>query len=229
VFIIISNLAFGEITNKSLQKLPRISKENLMSETLELQDTPVFSYPLASGDMRYIEIGERDIFLRKDPTSGMVFRGEISGCGSDCFVELNEILLEFAMSCEGCREKSLAAGEVADFGEHLGKILLETTHDDISELTETEKLANSFRCLLNSMSSKYTEQINSSYLEYSLECCPLRECAKDTGLNRSVALAQISFVALCKHIIKSLAPNLILVEPTEDGDNPIHKIVIKVP
>jgi hypothetical protein len=199
-----------------------------MSETLDIQDAPVFSYPLASGDMRYIEIGERDIYLRKDPTSGTVFRGEISGCGPECFVELNEILLEYAMSCEGCREEDIAAEEVAHFGENLGKILLETTRDDIAKLTKSEQIANSFRCILNSMNSKYTEQINSSYLEYSLDCCPLRECAKDTGLNRSVELAQISFVALCRQIIRSLAPNLALVEPTEKGDNPIHKIVIAV-
>ena len=141
-----------------------------MSETLEFQDAPVFSYPLASGDMRYIEIGERDIYLRKDPISGMVFRGEISGCGSECFVELNEILLEYAMSCEGCREKSIAAEEVAHFGQNLGKVLLDNTYDYIAELTKAEKLANTFRCILNSMSSKYTEHINASCLEYALEC-----------------------------------------------------------
>jgi hypothetical protein len=199
-----------------------------MSETLEFQDAPVFSYPLASGDMRYIEIGERDIYLRIDPVSGIVFRGEISGCGSECFVELNEILLEYAMSCEGCREKGVAAEEVTHFGENLGKILLENTHYDIAELTKIEKLANVFRCILNSMSSKYSEKINSSSLEYALECCPLRECAKDTGLNRSVEMAQISFVALCKHVVDSLAPTSELLEPTEEGDIPIHKIVIAV-
>ena len=30
-----------------------------MNEFLEIQDAPIFSYAIASGDMRYIEIGER--------------------------------------------------------------------------------------------------------------------------------------------------------------------------
>ena len=44
-----------------------VFKDNHMAEILEIQDTPIFSYAIASGDMRYIEIGERDIYLRNDP------------------------------------------------------------------------------------------------------------------------------------------------------------------
>ena len=177
-------------------------------------------------EMRYIEIGERDIYLRTDPDVGLVFRGEISGCGSECFVELNEILLEYAMSCEGCREVNVASEEVSCFGEHLGKILVANINDDIIEMGTKDKLSTVFKCILNSMSSKYIEQVSTDRLEFSLDCCPLRECARDTGLNRSVEMAQISFVALCRYLINSLAPKWELVEPTEGGDRPIHKIVV---
>jgi hypothetical protein len=228
VFIINIELTFGQRILISHQYLPLIPKENLMTETLETQDAPILSYPLASGDMRYIEIGEREIYLRKDPKLGLVFRGEISGCGSDCFVELNEILLEYAMSCEGCREEIVAAKEVSCFGELLGKILVANIVDDIINMGTIDKLSTTFKCILNSMSSKYIEQASTDRLEYSLDCCPLRECARDTGLNRSVEMAQISFVALCRYITNSLAPKWELVEPTESGNNPIHKIVIAV-
>ncbi|UCF28464.1 MAG: hypothetical protein JSW42_01910 [Chloroflexota bacterium] len=197
-----------------------------MTETLEIEDSPVFSYPLASGDMRYIEIGERDIYLRDIPDTGLVFRGEIPGCGSECYVELNEILLEYAMSCEGCREESKAGEEVTCFGEHLGKILLANTHDAIENLTKVDQVAFVFHRVLDSMSSNYREYVGDDKLEYSLDCCPLRECAQHTGLNRSVELAQISFVALCKYLIESLAPDWELVKPTAEDDIPIHKIIV---
>lgn len=197
-----------------------------MAETLEIQNSPVFSYPLASGDMRYIEIGEREIYLRSKLETGMVFRGEISGCGSDCFIELNEILLEYAMSCEGCREKNTAGEEVSCFGEHLGKILAVHIQDAIADMTVEDKLAYAFKCILNSMSSKYSEIISRARLEYSLDCCPLRECARDSGLNRSVEMAQISFVALCQYLVESLAPDWKLIEPIGESDTPIHKIII---
>jgi hypothetical protein len=198
-----------------------------MTETLEIQDTPVFSYAIASADMRYIEIGERDIYLRNDPEAGLVFRGEISGCGSNCFVELNEILLEYAMSCEGCRDQSVASQEVVRFGEHLGEVLVAKTYKNIAKLPTTEKLSSAFKCILNSMSATYIEESKENHLEYSLGCCPLRECAKSTGLSRSVEMAHLSFIALCKSLIKALAPNWVLMQPSEkDNSIPIHKIVI---
>jgi hypothetical protein len=198
-----------------------------MTETLEIQDTPVFSYAIASADMRYIEIGERDIYLRNDPEAGLVFRGEISGCGSDCFVELNEILLEYAMSCEGCRDQSVTSQEVVRFGEHLGEVLVTKTYKNIAKLPTTEKLSSAFKCILNSMSATYIEESKEDNLEYSLDCCPLRECAKSTGLSRSVEVAHLSFIALCKSLIKALAPDWVLMQPSEvDNSIPIRKIVI---
>ena len=200
-----------------------------MTETLEIQDAPVFSYKLASADMRYIEIVERNIYLRDDPNVGLVFRGEIPGCGSDCFVELNEILLEYAMSCEGCREQSAATREVVRFGERLGEVLAAKTYHDIAELPTAEKLSSAFKCILNSMHVTYIEESKEDRLEYSLDCCPLRECAKSTGFNRSVEMAHLSFMALCKSLTEALAPDWVLMQPSEEDANlPIHKIIIAV-
>jgi hypothetical protein len=198
-----------------------------MTESLEIQDAPVFSYTLASADMRYIEIAEREIYLRHDPSAGLVFRGEISGCGSDCYVGLGEILLEYAMSCEGCREPSVVSEEVVRFGEHIGEVLVAKIYDDFADLPTTEKLSSGFKCILNSMNAAYIEESKEDYLEYSLDCCPLRECAKSTGLSRSVEMAHLSFTALCKSLIKALAPNWVLMKPSEEDTNiPIHKIII---
>ena len=200
-----------------------------MIETLEIQNSPVFSYAIASGDMRYIEIGEREIYLRKDPEAGLVFRGEISGCGPECYIELNEILLEYAMSCEGCREQSVASKEVIQFGEHLSEVLLAIYDPGSVEPKTVEKLSSAFKCVLYSMGAKFDEEIKAEQIEYSLDCCPISECASNTGLNRSVEMAHLSFVALCKDLIKGLAPGWALIQPTEaDNAIPIHKIVIAV-
>ena len=58
--------------------------------------------------MRYTEVAEMEIYLRDDPKAGLVFRGEISGCKPGRFVDLGQILLQYAMSCEECREQSVA-------------------------------------------------------------------------------------------------------------------------
>ncbi|MFC1922522.1 hypothetical protein ACFLY4_04465 [Chloroflexota bacterium] len=198
-----------------------------MAEVLEFHDAPVYSYPLASADMRYIEIEKRDIFLRNDPELGLVFQGEISGCGLGCYITLNEILLEFAMSCEGCREDNVASKEVVSFGEHLGEILAATTLSEITDMHGSEKLSHAFNSILNSMAAKYIEQIKENHLEYSLDCCPISECASSSGLSRSVEMAHRAFTALCRSLINELAPDWVLIEPSEADTNiPIHKIIV---
>lgn len=198
-----------------------------MTDSLDIQDTPVYSYPIASGDMRYIEIGERDIYLRNDPESGLIFQGQIAGCGPKCHFELNEILLEYALSCEGCRDQGLATKEVIQFGKYLGEVLGETIAHQHKDSPDSQKISNAFKCVLNSMSANYIEHIKSDRIEYRLDCCPLSECARNIGLNRSITMAYISFVALCRSLIKNIAPGWELKKPNEEGsDIPMHKIVI---
>jgi len=198
-----------------------------MTGTLDTQEGAVFSYALASADLRYIEIGEREIYLRSDPDKGLVFQGEIAGCGPDCYVDLSEILLEYAMSCEGCSRPELASEMLNHFGDHLGQVYVEKTIQDTEKLDRVDKISSAINCILNSMDAKFIEDNQANHLEYSLECCPLSECAKDIGLNRSVEMAYLSFLALCNSLITKLAPGWSLVHPSAvEIDIPIHRILI---
>jgi hypothetical protein len=201
-----------------------------MPAVIEIKEIPVLSYHLASADMRYIETGVRNIYLREDPDLGLVYRGEIPDCGPACYVGLNEILLEYAMSCEGCKEETTAAEEVSQFGVRLGEILLAKMQLDTLDLATTQKLLKGFEPIFNSMSAVYEIELQEDRLGVSLRCCPLSECAKTTGLGRNVELAYISFTALCTTLIGYLAPDWVLLQPTEGAVQlPLHDIVIVSP
>ena len=86
-------------------------------------DSPLYTYEIASGDMRYIEINERNLYLRRDPSLGLILRGELPGCGAGCYADLSQVMLEYAMTCEGCKSPQEAAEYVANFGKRLGEIL----------------------------------------------------------------------------------------------------------
>ena len=198
-----------------------------MTRTLDAQEGAVFSYTLASADLRYIEIGERDIYLRRDPDKGLVFRGEIAGCGPDCYVDLSEILLEYAMSCEGCSRPELSTEMLIHFGDHLGQVYVEKTSHDTEHLDAAEVISKAFNCILNSMDAKFTEDKQANQIEFSLDCCPLSECAKDTGLNRSVEMAYLAFIALVNGVLSRLSPEWTLVRPSAVEINiPMHQILI---
>lgn len=198
-----------------------------MSETYEIQDAPVFSYVMASADMRHSGIGERDIYLRNNAKKGLLFQGEISGCGSGCFVDLSQILLEYAMSCEGCGEDHIASEEAVRFGKRLAEILAVKLNQNSPELSPKEKIAAAVKIILNSMGASYMEAHEEDRVEYIVNCCPLSECGKNTGLASSAAVAHIAFVALCQKLLTILAPDWVLQQPAAVGGKiPIHKIVI---
>ena len=88
------------------------------------QESLLYSYRIASGDMKYIEINTREIYLRRDPTAGPVLRGEIPECGASCHATLSRVFLEYAMSCRGLEDSSEVLENVIQFGELLGERLV---------------------------------------------------------------------------------------------------------
>lgn len=189
--------------------------------------TLLFSYAIASAEMRFIEICTRDIYLSIDSESNPILRGEVSDCGSGSAVDLNQIFLEFSLSCEGCKNREIAEESVKKFGEQLGKIIVDTLLINKQNIPTIEKISTTYQCVLNSMSVSYTMVPASDNLHYNLSYCPIRETAKLNGLTRGIAMAHLSFIALCRSIIENLSPNWVLLNPTEaDIDNPLNEIVL---
>lgn len=198
-----------------------------MSQTLNSPDVPVFSYIISSADMRHIEIEKTNIYLRNDQDGVLIFQGKVSGSRPGFFIDLSEILLQYVMSCEGCKDHEVALQEVVHFGEHLGEILIKKSQHDLVDLPSTDKLWRVFKSVLSSMDVSYTVDSNENLLEYALDCCPIRGCASKTGLGRSVELAHVAFVALCSTLVTALAPEWVLLQPSDmDLSHPIEKIVV---
>jgi hypothetical protein len=209
-----------------------VQKRDLQDNTLPItnkntSDTFLCSYTVASAEMRYIEICKRDIYLRRDYESNPILRGEISDCGSGSAVDLNQILLEYSVSCEGCKKQEISEDAVITFGEQLGKILVDTLYKDKTDIPTIEKISTTFKCVLDSMTMPYTVASASDTLQFNLSGCPIRETAKKNGLTRGIAMAHRSFIALCTCIIQNISPHWVMLNSTEaDIENPLHEIVI---
>jgi len=170
-------------------------------------ETALFSYVIASADMRYIEVNTRQIFLRDDPEQGLLLRGEIPGCGQGCYADLSQMLLEYALSCDNCREQDAAQSSVAEFGERLGKILA-------AQLARgAGRLSAAFDCAVRSLGVPFTAERSEASLRYSLASCPLCESGSKTGLQRELALARHGFAALCQGLLVALAPDWEMLTP----------------
>lgn len=186
---------------------------------------PLFNYTLASADMRYIEIGERVIYLRPDPDHGLVIRGEIEGCGSACHVDLSQIFLEFTLSCEGCRQEDVVEEALIYFGDRLGNLLAARMYPDRESTSEIESLTGMFNCVFASMNLPYSLDRETSSLYYRFHKCPFCDNQQFAGLLRSTEMARLGFISFCESILKNLAPDWVLAKPTrKDLSNPLLEV-----
>jgi len=191
-------------------------------------DSPLYSYVIASGDMRYIEINQRNLFLRRDPNLGLILRGELPGCGAGCYADLSQVLLEYAMTCEGCKSPQEAGEYVAGFGRRLGELIAQRLEPELSALPAQDRLLTTLEFLLKSMVVPYTSEVSSQRLSFTLEYCPLCETGSTSGMTRELVMARHGFAALCASLVTALAPGWNLVSPTQqDAEQELLAVVVE--
>ena len=198
----------------------------MVMENPTIKEEELLSYVIASGDMRFIGIGERVLYLRSDPELGQVIRGEMPGCGSDCYVNFSQTLLEYVMSCGDCRQAELAAKAADHFGEQLGQKLRTVCFEDTAVSPKLENLTNVLTLILNSMDVPFQLDQSENQLQFTLAYCPLHTTAHKTGLNLWVALAHRALISLVETLLQDLAPKWTLQTPAErESEKPIQEIL----
>jgi len=191
-------------------------------------DVPLYTYVIASGDMRYIEINQRNLFLRHDPNLGLLLRGELPGCGPGCYADLSQVLLEYAMTCEGCKSPQEASEYVASFGRRLGEILAQQLLLEFSAPLAEDRLRAALEILLKSMVVPYACEVFPQRLSFTLEYCPLCESGDSSGMSRELVMARYSFASLCASFVVTLAPGWKVVTPTEqDAEQALLALVVE--
>lgn len=199
----------------------------MLNKGQSIRQGELLSYTIASGDMRYIEINERDVFLCGDPELGLIIRGEVPECGVDCDVNLSHILLEHAMTCSGCKEPLMAEETAERFGRQLGEKLAVLLCQDAPEAPNCDQLCDSFEVILKSMDASYQRECNDKVLVYDLEDCPLLDTARLNGFSQWAPMARRSFVSLCEGIVSTLQPTWVIEQPNGNtAISPISEILI---
>ncbi len=192
----------------------------------DVQEVHLLSYIIASSDMRYIQINEREVYLRHDPDLGLVIQGDVPGTRADLNANLSYMLLEFSMSCEDCKDRVMTAESAERFGEHLGQVFIDSLYQEAPEVITANQLAGAFDIILNSMGVTFTKELTDEQLRYDLALSPLHEAAGKTGLVLQVAMAQRAFVAMCKRILQVMALDWTLAEPSEpESEAPLRQIL----
>jgi hypothetical protein len=199
----------------------------MLTTSREAQGEQLLSYAIASGNMRHIQINERDVYLRSDPQLGPIVVGEVPECGPDCNANLSQMLLEYTMSCEDCRDQATTARYIDHFGDDLGEKLIARLYDVVPETADPDRLSEVMDIILNSMGVAFQKDLTVDHLRYDLAHSPIHEAARNSGLNLWVAPAHNAFVALCNRVLQTLAPEWELVQPAEaETEVPLDTVLI---
>lgn len=178
------------------------------AEPLDMQEALLLRYPIASGDMKFIEVNQRDVYLRHDPTSGMVLRGEIPDCGPGCYADLGQVILEYALTCEDCEDPLRSGAHAETFAKNLGASFVTKIQKGMPGATPAARVAAALECLLRSLKVPFTAERAGDETRYVMDTCPLCEAAEQTGMRGRVALAHEALDELVRFVLAILDPAL---------------------
>ena len=198
----------------------------MLSANPTTQAEELLSYVIASGDMRFIGIGERVLYLYQDPECGSVIRGEIPGCSAECHANLSQILLEYVMSCGDCRDAEFATQAADRFGTQLGQKFVDVHFKNTAVLPTTSHFIEAMTIIIKSLDVPFQLVKSENQLQFTLSYCPLHTNAEKTGLNLWVTFAHRAFITLIETIMQKLACEWTLDSPAErESSLPMHEIV----
>jgi hypothetical protein len=174
----------------------------------------IYRYSIASSDMYYTELEQRDVFVSDDPVNGFQIWGQIASGGRATSVCLCQMLLEYAMYCHSWSSLSEAIFNMRLFGEQLGvglaRFIKETPPAEIGQNAG----ACSLMCLWEAMNIQFTVEQVGPEMRFFFANCPLEEIAQRNGL-REVDLALYGVNALCQTLIHIIDPRMEIMTPVE--------------
>jgi hypothetical protein len=172
-------------------------------DSRDLEQSQIFRYVIASGEMRFIEREERRVHLSNQSNKGLIVWGDIPGCGESCDADLSLLLLEHCMSCEGCEDPEKLSHA---FSTAIGKALsaeITRRHPDLQAHALSREamkvLTNSIR--VSEQQGKFEGD------QFRFAVCPLCDSARASGVVRDLDLVHSAFFDVVEEILQALDVN----------------------
>jgi len=173
--------------------------------------------------MYYSEIGQRDVFVRDEPTHGFQIFGELSGAGEDTAISLSEIFLEYAMFCQTGFDEPQAYALMESFGSGLGQATAMFMLDSIFTNGIHNPGVCALECILETLGVNFTLHQIGPELRFIICECPFERIAGQTGLPQS-ELAHVGLNAMCQGLLKVIQPGLPVASPADERYDHIFAI-----
>lgn len=194
-----------------------------MSATYQTKPTLICRYPIASSDMYYTEVGQRDVFVQDDLLHGFQVWGELTGAGEETSISLCEIFLEYAMLCQTGYEENQAYGMMESFGSGLGQAVAMYMLDHIFLDGFPNPGVCALECVLETLKVDFTVHQIGPELRFIICDCPFEKTAAQTGLPQT-ELAHVGLNAMCQGLLYVIQPELPVASPVDERYDHIFAI-----
>ena len=194
-----------------------------MSAISQARAKLICRYPIASSDMYYSEVGQRDVYVRDDLVHGFQMWGELTGAGEETAISLSEIFLEYAMTCQTSYEENQAYACMESFGSGMGQAVAMYMLDNIFLNGFPNPGICALECILETMKVDFTIHQIGPELRFIICDCPFEKTAGQTGLPQS-ELAHIGLNAMCQGLLKVIQPELPVASPVDEHYDHIFAI-----
>jgi hypothetical protein len=198
-----------------------------MLKNPERRATLLCRYPIASSDMYYSELGQRDVYVYDDPQHGFRMWGELTGGGEETAIPLCEVFLEYAMLCQPWADETTAYYQMESFGEGLGEAVAQYIHDNILSGTLANPGACALECVLESLDLNFTIHQIGPELRFIICECPFDEIARRTGMPQS-ELGHVGINAMCQSLLHAIQPELPVSSPIDERIDHIFAITSEI-
>lgn len=198
-----------------------------MSKNAEQRATLICRYPIASGDMYYTELGQRDVYVYDDPQRGFRMWGELMGQGDATTIPLCEVFLEYAMLCQLWTDENQAFYQMESFGEGLGQAVAQYISDNVLSGGFNNPGACALECMLESLNLNFTIHQIGPELRFIILDCPIKEVARRTGMPQS-ELAHVGINTMCQSLLHAIQPELPVTSPVDERVDHIFAMIPEI-
>ncbi len=167
----------------------------------------LFRYSIASADMYFSELEERDVFIGRDDDGRVRIWGELVRGGPATKVELCRIFLEYALYCGSSFGPAEAHYQMQMFGERLGRRLSEYLKKNPALVPSKNAALGALECLFGTIRAGFFEDYAQSGVRFVVTDCPLEEAARRSGL-MNIELARYGINAMCQSLCLGMNPSL---------------------
>lgn len=198
----------------------------MTSPRLGTSAVPLYRYAIASADMYYAELEQRDVFIGSDDDGRVRIWAETVHGGPSTRVELCRIFLEYAMYCATSFGAAEAHYQMQSFGEHLGRRLSGYLRLNPGLLPSKNPALGALECLFGTIRARFFEDYAKSGVRFVVTDCPLEDAAKRSGIP-NVELARHGINAMCQSLCLGMNPQAVV--STLPSTRPEFAITISLP